>query len=434
MRWRLVIAAVAGALGIAAVVDLTASSARRHVGGAVELVAKATEPNVVYSPQLKFPMPKGFGNSGSGVKTTSLDDDDDDDGEPVAPDVSQMDRARREVQEAKELEARQLDSTEGGEPHDKWYYSGPAVHRKIDMTDIREKSASKAWDENGEEREVSTIPDTYTGAAVSTQQSLYKPLPPPPEHDVMMDVDLANIENPTKVMVARALEHIQSQEIKTEYFHDTLVDNDPHSWRYQEHIHVRHVPGSKINDNSLLSYNGIGGIFGLGAMLGPKDPRDDLPPKAIHRPEDTGDTVHWYGNEVLDTERVLKAGTSFTDKVRNGWTSPSGFNSNHDVAQAILRHSDPNYDIKADTFLNYDPANPPPPDDPSLYVHTWAAYTPEGSKRRMESARGQLAYEEWRKTHPKQGWAAEHAVACFHGKLPCKDEKHDPFIEPVEAK
>jgi len=228
------------------------------------------------------------------------------------------------------------------------------------------------------------------------------------------------------------------------------------------------VPGSRSADNSMLSYNGIGGVFGVGAMLGPKDPRPAIPLKAIVKPGE-GDTIHWHSKEVLDTERVLQAGTSFTDKPRSGEASPSGFNGNHDVAQAILRHSDPDFDIKADRFLNYNPAEPPAKDDPTLYVHTWAAYTPEGSKRREEAARGQLAYEEWRKTHPKQvlcpscdtsvlllpwssarnfvcssaaflslllcvqGDAAEHGVGCFHGKLPCKDDTHDIFITPGEG-
>ena len=397
------LAAFAGLLGLVAVVALTSSG--WGASPAAVLVAQDSEPNVVY---LKYPMPKGFGGSGGShdAKTTSLegeDDDDEEDGEPAPPEVSRMARAKREVQEAKELEARQLDPDVDGlqEPHDHWYYSGPAVHRKIDMTDIREKGANEPWIENGQSRGVSSIPDTYTGAAVSSQQAMYKPKPKPPEHDVMMDVDLANIENPTREMIGRALEHIQSEEIGTEYLHDTLVDNDKHSWRYQEHIHVKNVPGSRSSDNSMLSYNGIGGIFGVGAMLGPKDPRPEIPLKAIIKP-DEGDTIHWHSKEVLDTERVLTAGTSFTDKPRSGLTSPSGFNGNHDVAQAILRHSDPNYDIKANTFLNYNPAEPPAKNDPTLYVHTWAAYTPEGSKRREEAARGQLAYEEWRKTHPMQ--------------------------------
>jgi hypothetical protein len=403
------VAAAAALLALAALVAVASSGGWSARGAASVLVAQDSEPRVVY---LKYPMPKGFGaGAGSGrAQTTALEGDDeesggDGDGEPAAPEVSRMARAKREVMEAKELEARQLDPDVEGlqEPHDHWYYSGPAVHRKIDMTDIREKGPNEPWIENGESRGVSSIPDTYTGAAVSSQQAMYKPKPKPPEHDVMMDVDLANIENPTKVMIARALEHIQSKEIGSEYMHDTLVDNDKHSWRYQEHIHVKNVPGSRSADNSLLSYNGIGGIFGVGAMLGPKDPRPEVPLKAIVYPGE-GDTIHWHSKEVLDTERVLQAGTSFTDKARSGLTSPSGFNGNHDVAQAILRHSDPNYDIKADTFLNYNPAEPPAKDDPTLYVHTWAAYTPEGSKRREEAARGQLAYEEWRKTHPQQVW------------------------------
>ena len=68
------------------------------------------------------------------------------------------------------------------------------------------------------------------------------------------------------------------------------------------------TPGSKSSDNSMLSYNGIGGIFGPGAMLGPEDPREDIPLKAIVKPGE-GDTLHWTGNDVLDTERLLKAGT-----------------------------------------------------------------------------------------------------------------------------
>ena len=417
-------------LGIAALAALAMQS--RAVASAAELAQARGEPQVEY---LKYPMPKGFGRAGGKARatTTALEGDDDEgDDDPAAPDVARMDRARREVAEAKAAAARMVDPDDGREPNDHWYYSGPAVHRKIDTTEIREKSAIEPWEENGEMRGVSSIPDTYTGAAVATQQALYRPKAPPPEHDVMNDIDLANIENPTKIMIARALEHIQSKEIHSEYFHDTLVDNDPHSWRYQEHIHVRQTPGSKSSDNSMLSYNGIGGIFGPGAMLGPEDPREDIPLKAIVKPGE-GDTVHWTGDEVLDAERLLKAGTSFTDKVRLGSVSPSGYNNNHDVAQAILRHSDPNYDIKADTFLGYDPANPPAKDDPTLYTHTWAAYTPEGSKRRMEAARGQLAFEEWRKDHPQQAWAAEHGVGCFHGKLPCKDSRHDIFISPGES-
>ena len=38
----------------------------------------------------------------------------------------------------------------------------------------------------------------------------------------------------------------------------------------------------------------------------------------------------------------------------------------------------------------------------NLYIHSWAAYTPEGSKRRMRAAKGQLAYLEWRADHPTQ--------------------------------
>ena len=447
-RWRLplAVAAAVGLLGLAALAALAAGGgAQAPATDAAELAQAGGEPKVVY---LKYPMPAGFGGGRRGAArvaaaTTALDgeeegggggDEDGEDGEPAAPEVASMTRAQREVREAKEKAARMVDPDVEGlqEPHDHWYYSGPAVHRKIDMTDIREKSPSEPVEEDGEERGVSSIPDTYTGAAVSTQQALYRPKPAPPEHDVMMDVDLANIENPTKIMIARALEHIQSKEIHSEYFHDTLVDNNPHSWRYQEHIHVRKTPGSKSSDNSMLSYNGIGGVFGPGAMLGPSDPRPEVPLKAIVKPGE-GDTVHWTGDEVLDTERVLQAGTSFTDKMRFGSVSPSGYNRNHDVAQAILRHADPNYDIKADTFLDYDPASPPPKDDSTLYTHTWAAYTPEGSKRREEAARGQLAFDEWRKTHPKQAWAAEHGVGCFHGKLPCKDNKHDIFIQSGEG-
>jgi len=393
---RLAVAAAASLLGLVALVALAVGG---HNVSAVDLVSQNREPRVQY---LKFPRTRGFGGSAQ-IKTTSLEGEGEAEEEPAAPEVGRMARAAREVREAKEYESRLLDPDVEGlqEPHDHWYYSGPAVHRKIDMTDIREKSPIEKWDENGEGRAVSSIPDTYTGAAMASQQAMYRPKAPPPEHDVMMDVDLANLENPTRVMIGRALEHIQSKEIKTEYFHDALVDNNPHSWRYQERIHVRKVPGSRSADNSMLSYNGIGGIFGPGAMLGPQDPRPEIPLKAITRPGE-GDTVHWTDKEVLDTERVLTAGTSFTDKPRTGFTSPSGFNNNHDVAQAILRHSDPNYDIKADTFLNYNPANPPAKDDPTLYTHTWAAYTPEGSKRRMDAERGQLAYEEWRKNHPMQ--------------------------------
>ena len=36
----------------------------------------------------------------------------------------------------------------------------------------------------------------------------------------------------------------QAREIKSEYFHDMLVDNDKESWHYQQAIHVPHVAGS----------------------------------------------------------------------------------------------------------------------------------------------------------------------------------------------
>ena len=443
-----------------AVVAVMLIGTRWHGGGAMRDTELAAA--VVSGPQVIY-LKRARGIGGADAKTTALEGDadaaddaeegggagaesaeedsgegggeeeeeeDEEGGEPQAPEPALMGRAQREVRAAKETRARLQDPDASGlqEPHDHWYYSGPAVHRKVDMTDVRERPAPAAWDEEGVSRGVSSIPDTYTGAAVSSQQAMYKPKPAPIEHDVMKDVDLANIERPTRVMIARALQHVESKEIQTEYFHDTLADNDPHSWRYQEHIRVHNVPGSRAADNSMLAYNGVGGIFGPGAMLGPADPREEIPLRAIKKGSAGSDTLSWTDKEVLDTERVLKAGTSFTDKPRSGNTSPSGFNRNHDVAQAILRRSDPDYDIKADTFLNYNPANPPAKDDPTLFIHSWAAYTPEGSKRRQEAARGQLAYEEWRKTHPWQADAAEHGVGCFHGKLPCKDDRHDILI------
>jgi hypothetical protein len=55
-----------------------------------------------------------------------------------------------------------------------------------------------------------------------------------------------------------------------------------------------------------------------------------------------------------------------------------------------------------------------------LYIHSWAAYTPKGSRIRKEAAKGQLAYEEWRHDHPTQAVFAEHGVPCFNGKTKCK--------------
>jgi hypothetical protein len=41
------------------------------------------------------------------------------------------------------------------------------------------------------------------------------------------------------------------------------VDNNAHSWHYQQRMHVPTVPGSMNNQGGALAYNGIGGIFGV---------------------------------------------------------------------------------------------------------------------------------------------------------------------------
>ncbi len=86
----------------------------------------------------------------------------------------------------------------------------------------------------------------------------------------------------------------------------------------------------------------------------------------------------------------------------------------------MLRNALPDMSIQANKFLGYNPANPPPKQDGSSYVHSWAAYTPEGSERRINAAKGQEAFTEWERTHKKQTWLAIHGVPCFNGKVKCK--------------
>jgi hypothetical protein len=146
-------------------------------------------------------------------------------------------------------------------------------------------------------------------------------------HDVHDDITQAAIAHPTREMVARALEHVQSKEIGTEYFHDTLVDNNPSSYHFQQTIHVRNVAGSRNADNGMLSWNGIGGIFGPGAVLGPEDNRE---PVQLHAKRLPSGASKWHEDENLDTERVLTTGTSFSD----GLNLPG---DTKDLAQQVRR-------------------------------------------------------------------------------------------------
>ncbi len=83
-------------------------------------------------------------------------------------------------------------------------------------------------------------------------------------------------------------------------------------------------------------------------------------------------------------------------------------------------------------FLGYNPAAPPPPaaagpgqlGGAAPYTHTWAAYTAEGSRRRIEAARAQRRYREWQVSHPRQARAAETGVPCFDGRVPCAGPYH----------
>lgn len=84
----------------------------------------------------------------------------------------------------------------------------------------------------------------------------------------------------------------------------------------------------------------------------------------------------------------------------------------------VLRVSAPNVGVRANTFLGYDPLNPPPAWRRGLYVHSWAAYTPEGSRRRMEAAKGEERFVEWSKTHKKQVGTPQFTLPPFPLPLP----------------
>jgi hypothetical protein len=140
-------------------------------------------------------------------------------------------------------------------PADHWYYSGRATSRAIPETGYRAQA--------GLNSRVAHIHDYANGGSMATNQALYRPRLPPVRHDVAVEIKRAAVEEPTRQTVARALEHVQAKEIQTEMFHDSLVDNNAHSWHYQQRIHVPNVPGSQNNNGGAMSYNGIGGIFGV---------------------------------------------------------------------------------------------------------------------------------------------------------------------------
>jgi len=374
---------------------------------AMELVSRARQAHMLRRGRRTFAPRMSLAEDGEEAE----EEEEDQEGGP--PKVTKMDRARREVENDRDYRDLRADiEVEGAPaPADHWYYSGPATSRSIQQTGYVAQSALYS--------KVGHIADYGNGGSFAANQALYRPKAPPIKHDVAVDIKRAALEEPTREVVARALEHVQVKEISTEMFHDSLVDNNAHSWHFQQRIHVPSVPGSKNNEGGALAYNGIGGIFGVGGMLGPTDGRSEVQMRASQK---ASGGYNWQGDDLLDAERLLKAGTSWTG------TQPESDGSKHDQAQAVLRRAVPNQ-ISASTFLDYDPSHPPAkPRQRQLYIHSWAAYTPEGSKRRMRSAKGQLAYQEWRTDHPTQAVYAEHGVPCFNGKVKCK-----PEAPPVRA-
>ena len=272
-----------------------------------------------------------------------------------------------------------IDIPEHGYAKDHHYYSGPATSRVIPETGI---SAQKP---------TASVVSVPTG--LQAQNALYAPEMPHEEKTTKDEIKQAAVDHPDRDLISKALEHIQSNEVGTEYFHDTLVDNNKGSYHYQQPIAVKNVVGAR-NSGGLFSWNGIGGIFGTGASLGDKDGRKPVPIRASVRSDGS---LNWHDDDsVVNTERILQAGTGIDGE---------GFHAagdDKDLAEQVLRVSAPNVGVRANSFLGYDPQNPPPPARENEYIHSWAAYTPEGSKRRMDAAKGEEAFLEWKKTHKKQ--------------------------------
>jgi len=378
-------------------------------------------------------------------------------------------------------------------PADHWYYSGRATSRAIPETGYRAQA--------GLNSRVAHIHDYANGGSMATNQALYRPRLPPVRHDVAVEIKRAAVEEPTRQTVARALEHVQAKEIQTEMFHDSLVDNNAHSWHYQQRIHVPNVPGSQNNNGGAMSYNGIGGIFGVRTaprsararrctctrLSGPRlrsarclgrgmgvtrcrcagssYPRGastgratiSSTPSASSRPvrapparAAAADAVNrtagaraGAARAVTDGVFVVRAQARRGPGRRRRRTGPSG-TSRRLCCAARCRTRCPRRRSSI-TILRIRPVSsplPPPrceslPQCPApflssltravsciahrgLYIHSWAAYTPKGSRIRKEAAKGQLAYEEWRHDHPTQAVFAEHGVPCFNGKTKCK--------------
>lgn len=124
---------------------------------------------------------------------------------------------------------------------DHHYYSGPATSRVIPETGI---SAQKP---------TASVVSVPTG--LQAQNALYADERPHEEKSIKDEIKQAALQNPNRDIISKALEHIQSNEVGTEYFHDTLVDNNKGSYHYQQPIAVKNVVGAR-NSGGLFSWNG----------------------------------------------------------------------------------------------------------------------------------------------------------------------------------
>ncbi|KAJ1492226.1 hypothetical protein T484DRAFT_1771767, partial [Baffinella frigidus] len=165
---------------------------------AMELVSRARQAHMLRRGRRTFAPRMSLAEDGEEAE----EEEEDQEGGP--PKVTKMDRARREVENDRDYRDLRADiEVEGAPaPADHWYYSGPATSRSIQQTGYVAQSAlySKALYRPKAPPIKHDVADVWWGAPVLNQDVWW---------DAPVDIKRAALEEPTREVVARALEHVQ---------------------------------------------------------------------------------------------------------------------------------------------------------------------------------------------------------------------------------